>query len=142
MIPANTAAFKFSDYKILSFSLSHAMTENGDEATVKIDFEPSGQYNKTTGEFLLVLNVRGDLEPNKEEVIRLKSTATFAFEAGTPLESIPDFFYMNAIAIFFPYVRAFISTVSLQSNGPVMVLSLLNLSNLEAPLKANTKNVD
>lgn len=40
------------------------------------------------------------------------------FESARTLEDIPDYFYANSIAILFPYVRAFVSTVSLQANIP------------------------
>ncbi len=63
----------------------------------------------------------------------------FQFAESLKLEDIPPYFYVNSIAIIFPYVRAFISTVTLQSNIPPIVLPTMNLTELAVPLKKNTK---
>ena len=60
------------------------------------------------------------------------------FSIFLKLNSIPSFFYKNAIAIMFPYVRAFISTLTLQANTKLLNLGLMNLSSLEKPLIENT----
>ena len=51
---------------------------------------------------------------------------------------IPGFFYPNSIAILFPYIRAFVSTLTLQANVTPIVLPTLNLTNLQEKLKKNT----
>jgi len=38
----------------------------------------------------------------------------------------------------FPYIRAFVSTLTLQANTKLLKLGLMNLSELEEPLKKNT----
>ncbi|CAM4366664.1 hypothetical protein AQBE111736_13510 [Aquirufa beregesia] len=45
------------------------------------------------------------------------------------------------MAILFPYLRAFISLVTLQINIPPLILPTLNLSSLEADLRKNTFNI-
>ncbi|MBK7039827.1 MAG: protein-export chaperone SecB [Bacteroidetes bacterium] len=55
-----------------------------------------------------------------------------------PLVEIPTFFYKNCIAIIFPYLRAFLSTLTLQANVKPLILPLMNLSGLEKPLIENT----
>lgn len=72
------------------------------------------------------------------EVISVNCQAEFMFESARTLEDIPDYFYANSIAILFPYVRAFVSTVSLQANIPPIIIPTLNLSPLKDYLKANT----
>lgn len=57
------------------------------------------------------------------------------------LKDIPDFFYANSIAIIFPYIRAFVSTLTLQANIPPIVLPTLNLSQLRTILRDNTQEV-
>lgn len=49
-------------------------------------------------------------------------------------------FYANSIAIVFPYIRAFISTVTLQANlvSPIL-LPTMNLTSLGERLMNNTK---
>ncbi|EXZ22215.1 pretranslocase subunit SecB family protein, partial [Bacteroides fragilis str. S13 L11] len=54
------------------------------------------------------------------------------------LAEIPNFFYPNSIAILFPYVRAFVSTLTLQANIKPILLPTLNLSSLQDTLRENT----
>lgn len=55
---------------------------------------------------------------------------------------IPDYFYANSLAIIFPYIRAFVSTITLQSNMHPIVLPTVNLMGLSEKLKRNTDVVD
>ena len=64
--------------------------------------------------------------------------AWFEFQDVERIEDIPDYFYANSIAILFPYVRAFVSTLTLQANVPPMVLPTLNLFPLQKILQENT----
>ena len=47
-------------------------------------------------------------------------------------------FISNSIAILFPYVRAFVSTLTLQANIKPILLPTLNLSSLQDILRENT----
>ena len=64
--------------------------------------------------------------------------AQYEFRNEIAFEQIPDFFYANSIAIIFPYIRAFISTLTLQANFVPIVLPTLNLTPLRQQLKSNT----
>ncbi|RZJ69804.1 MAG: hypothetical protein EOO49_16235 [Flavobacterium sp.] len=59
----------------------------------------------------------------------------FSFEEIDTFEEIPTFFYRNAIAIIFPYVRAFVSSVTALANITPLILPTYNLGDLEAPLR-------
>lgn len=67
-------------------------------------------------------------------VFRVTCRAVFELTS----DELPEFFYANSIAIIFPYVRAFISTVSLQANVPSIVLPTMNLSSLRETLAQST----
>ena len=77
-------------------------------------------------------------EDTEKAVFKINSTAIFKFSSAIQIEEIPSYFYRNAIAIVFPYIRAFISTLTLQANTRLLKLGLMNLSALEKPLKENT----
>jgi len=68
--------------------------------------------------------------------------AKFSFRDVDRLEDIPDYFYPNAIAILFPYVRAFVSTLTLQANMPALVIPTMNLTALKDDFKNNTKQIE
>ena len=79
------------------------------------------------------------LSSNRDfEIISVGSVARFSFSSLMKFEDIPDYFYSNSVAILFPYMRAFVSTVSLQSNIPPLILPTLNLTKLGETLKKNS----
>lgn len=104
------------------------------------DFKPSGVFHILTSTFVLNLEFKAiNKEGNNEnELVNLKLVASFKFEGVRTKDEIPDFFYRNAIAIVFPYIRSFVSSLTLQANSKVIMLPTMNLSNLEIPLKENT----
>ena len=136
MMEAQKAAFSFESFKVPKFSYNEG-NQIGSE--VRLSFDPSGKFNSSTGEFeltlLFVTNNATDLE---KVIFELTSIAVFKFSSPIKFEEIPSFFYKNAIAIMFPYVRAFISTLTLQSNTKLLKLGLMNLTNLENPLIEHT----
>lgn len=129
------AAFSFEKFKVSKFSYNE---DNDNGSGLKIGLEPKGTYNSKTGEFALNLNFISHNEDNVESsIFELTSIAIFKFESNIDYSEIPNYFYKNAIAIMFPYLRAFISTLTLQANTKLLKLGLMNLSGLEAPLKKN-----
>jgi preprotein translocase subunit SecB len=136
MVQAKNAAFKFKGFRIPSFSYD----ESGKSGPALIlNFVPNGRYSQKDGVFELTLEMYGnEPEDKKKQIIYLKLLSFFEFEKGLPIEEIPSYFYKNAIAIVFPYIRSFASTLTLQANCRLLILGLMNLSNLEAPLIKNT----
>lgn len=133
------AAFSFEQFKVSQFSFN----ENNDNGSdLKIGLDPRGTYNSKTGEFFLILNFVSHNENNQENFIfQLVSVAVFKFDPNMEYSQIPNYFYKNAIAIMFPYLRAFISTLTLQANSKLLKLGLMNLSGLEKPLKNNVSMI-
>ncbi len=127
--------FKFINYRISKFSFEEA---SDDEAELDISFIPSGTYNESTGEYLLTLNFESREKESKKIVIEACGLAEYKFDKLYKFEELPSHFFLSAVPIFFPYLRAFISTLTLQANADVMVLGLINFTNLAEPLKANT----
>ena len=81
-------------------------------------------------------------ENNKTQedfAVKVKCNAEFQFNGAIGLDEIPAFFYPNSIAIVFPYVRAFVSTLTLQANVQPMLLPTINLSSLQETLRKNTE---
>ena len=63
----------------------------------------------------------------------------FKFSNVHSIEEIPEYFYNNSIAIVFPYLRAFITTLTSVAGIKPLILPTLNLTNLSAQLKVSTK---
>ena len=127
----DSAAFRLISYHFTKASLDFNIPEN---PNLNISFDPKGEYNPSTGEFILFFEVK----ETEKEVIVVDCIATFKFKDPISVSDIPEFFYPNSLAILFPYVRAFVSTISLQANVPPIVLPTINLTGLRSVLKQNT----
>ena len=141
MIEGKEAAFSFESFKVPKINYDQNNDLGG---TIKISLTPSGVYDVSKGlyEISLYFTTQSDNNSNpKSNIFEVTSLAIFKFDAPVELDKIPEYFYQNAIAIMFPYTRAFISTLTLQANTKLLNLGLLNLSNLAIPLKENTKLV-
>lgn len=130
------ATFTLKSYRFLQVSMDFETQEG---ATLSVSFDPNGEYCKATGEYKLRLITRVSSE--KKEFISTTLQVVFGFTEPIELSEIPDFFYPNCMAIVFPYVRSFLSTLSLQANVPPIILPIINFSDLQGILKRNTKEV-
>lgn len=134
----NKAAFSLEKY---FFSKVDINLENRKSNDLGISFEPSGLFLSDSSSYELKFIFKADTEGGEIPFVTIECVATFKFENVNDIEEIPTYFYRNSIAIIFPYMRAFISTVTLQANIPPVILPTMNLSSLEKPLRENTTQI-
>jgi preprotein translocase subunit SecB len=127
--------FKFDKYRISKFSFEEATEKN---AEFNVSFTPSGTYNESKGEYTLVLNFESREKDSNKIIIQVCGIAEYTFDKPYSFNDLPSHFFLSAVPIFFPYLRAFISTLTLQANSKVLVLGLINFTNMSEPLKKNT----
>ncbi len=133
------AAFGFDNFRIVSFSLNELNPEN-DELSINIS--PSGIYFEKEGVFEVTIDFSASEKVDESTpAVKAILKAKFTFPTPVNYEEIPAFFYLNSIAIVFPYLRAFISSLTLQANIKPLILPVLNLTGLDKPLRDNTKVV-
>lgn len=135
----NNAAFRLENYFFDKVVLNLSSLQR--ETTFDIDFVPSGEFYADKDKYILTFVFTAKDDSTKEEVVNIRCVATFVFRDLNDAKDIPDYFFNNSIAILFPYVRAFVSTVTLQANVAPMVLPTLNLSDLRNILIAHTKRI-
>lgn len=129
------ALFTLSNYIFDKVEID--FSNKSDSRTWCLDVSVKGLYNKKTSIYNLVFVLKGKLGDKKNNSLSIQCSA--AFKIMNDNNDIPDFFYANSIAILFPYVRAFISTVTLQANIiPPVILPTYNLVALGEELKRNT----
>jgi len=131
------AKFSFKAFRILDAELHFAKVSGN----LNLQFYPEGVFDADKHQYHLHLSFRAINDNSEDEVVvQLESIALFQMEdMVTKVEEIPNYFYANSIAIVFPYLRAFVSTLTLQSNAKPMVLPTMNLSSLEEELRRNTQ---
>lgn len=130
------AKFSLLSYRFNQVELNLENIEANE--TFVLDFSPSGNLFSEKGEYVLIIEFKA-LAENKDTVVKVKCNAVFSFGQPCTLDEIPTYFYSNSIAILFPYIRAFVSTLTLQANVKPILLPTLNLSTLQEELKRNTK---
>ena len=131
------AAFQLDKYLFTKVNID---LDNKLDDKMSVQFDPSGVFLKDKSQYDLKFTFKAFFKesgPEKPYVL-IECIGLFNFKNVSSLDEIPSFFYRNAIAILFPYLRAFVSMVTLQANLVPVVLPTLNLSDLEQPLKENT----
>ncbi|MGO5524346.1 protein-export chaperone SecB [Phocaeicola plebeius] len=132
-------AFRFNNYYFTRAKIEFP-TQSERNLDLNVKFIPKGEFIKNDSIFNLYLTViisssKDGVETNFVEV---NCFSEFIFSEQINLCDIPGFFYPNSIAIIFPYIRAFISTLSLQANMNPIILPTMNLTSLQEELKNNT----
>jgi preprotein translocase subunit SecB len=142
MSEVKKASFSFKGYQVRSFSYAEPVNPKID--SLSIDFDPSGTFSKGSGIFEVKFNFKAFIKEGdqSQDVITAILYTAFQFEGKLGLSDVPSYFYRNSIAIVFPYLRAFISNLTLQANVKPIILPILNLSDLEEPLRKNTVEID
>lgn len=131
-----TASFSLINYLFekVNIDLSNHSTND-----LSINFVTHGVFIKENSIFELVFNVNVfSKETEENPFVAIQCKGLFKFENVTEIDTIPDYFYGNSIAILFPYVRAYISFVTTQANVPGIILPTYNLSSLQNILRKNT----
>ena len=132
------ARFSFKRY---SFTEAHlSLTDIPNECGISLNFHPTGVFHCNTDIFSLTLDFTASYEKEQENVnfAKIVLNADFEFKDITSLDEVPDYFYPNSLAIVFPYIRAFISTLTLQANVRPIVLPTMNLSSLKLEFRNNS----
>lgn len=132
-------AFRLVNYKFTKATLIFDIPEN---AEFVISFKPSGKFKEKEGTYNLSFNTIVSCKETDTTIVEVSCIAQFSFKDEIKLKDIPDFFYPNSLAILFPYIRAFVSTLSLQANSSPIILPTVNLMGLTEVLRENTSVVE
>lgn len=129
----NKSSFQFKNFKVLKSQIEITGESNNED--LSLDLTPQGHLNEKEGEFILVLKV--SLKDSSESVnIKTKFQGLFTFENLD--QNLESFIYTNAPAILFPYIRAYISTLTSISGTATITIPTLNLSGVKDELMKNT----
>lgn len=120
------AQFRFVNYRITESVIKlNPEVEPNDE--LEVNFEQTIGVHDTENRMRLLLNTSIKDKNNALSII-VKAEGFFEFDEGLNKDMKEGFFNTNAPAILFPYIRAYISTLSTLSGIKPIVLPTLNLS--------------
>ena len=108
-----------------------------EDLDINVDFKTSGLVLK--GKKVFILTIETIISENNNNLsINLKTDSFFEFYDNDDIEKlINSFFIVNAPAITFPYIRAYISSLSALSGLTTIILPTLNLTKIGNSLKQN-----
>lgn len=138
MEKSKEAGFKLKGFKVIhseiTLNSSFSKFEN-----LKINFSIKGEKDKS--QFTLYLETEV-FDSEKNLYIKVNTEGYYEFSEDIPSTNLGKFFTVNAPAILFPYVRAYISTLtSLSGIGGNVLLPTLNLVNLGKELEQNITDI-
>ncbi|HUW08062.1 MAG TPA: protein-export chaperone SecB [Williamwhitmania sp.] len=134
MSKPNNASFSFLGYTIQE---SHIKVSGPELNSVTVTFKPKGIILPKLNQFHLELEI--NLTESKGNFkIRIKSLGMFEFPKEANIEEYKNsYFVTNAPAILFPYIRAYISSLTALSGIQTVTIPTFNLTPLKADLLKN-----
>ncbi len=128
--------FQFKGFQIKKTLIDVKQSDNLD---LSIQFKPLGILNKKESTFVLKLGVI--IKDTDKLNIEILSESFFNY-SNIEDEKLSSFLYLNAPAIMFPYLRAYISSLTALSGINPITLPTLNLSGLKGELENNITIVE
>ena len=130
MFLQDKAAFSLSTYSVLDFSYHYS-----DYESLEMDLKTKGDFNEEEATFHVQLDFTAKSSKDNSEILNCQMTGSFIFKDKITIEDVPSYFYINSVAILFPYLRAFISTLSVQANHKLIIIPTMNLQQVGAKFK-------
>jgi preprotein translocase subunit SecB len=139
MIEGKKAAFSFESFKVSNFTFNESETN---DVSLTLMFNPSGKHFVSKGIFEIILDFEAIDSETKHKIITSTFVGKFSFESLESFDLVLPYFYKNSLGIMFPFIRAFVSTLTLQTNTGVLLLDIMNISHLEETFKSNTVTIE
>lgn len=140
----NISKFQFDGYKVTKSLIVSDDVNNLDDLVINFDLK--GEVITKENKFILNFNVNIRNDNSEIFKIDIDSIGIFRFSEEIQINSnennINPLFYINAPAILFPYIRAYISTLTNLSDIKTINLPTLNLISLAEKLKSNIEVLD
>ena len=129
----------FSGFKIVHSSIDF----NGPIGqNMNFGIDASGEINKSTNVFLLWLKVHvtDDIASLN---IKVDASAEYKIEGGNIDDpAFSNYLFLNAPAILFPYIRAYITALTSLSGAETITIPPLNMSGIMDSLKKHTQIIE
>lgn len=128
-----------SKFRLKNYVIDKSIFDfNGKEISSErnIGFDVKGLIKKDNlFELTLITKI---VDENQALKILVQVIATYEFTSDIAQETLSDMFYKNAPAIIFPYVRAYVTSLTVLSGIEAINIPTMNLSSIADDLKDNT----
>jgi len=130
---ASVAEFQFVEY-IITKSIHIHKNINKNKKDYKLSLEPSGILNTKIKQFQLALALEV-IDKDEDSLLNVEIVGFFNYK-GEP-EEIKTFLSVNAPALLYPYLRAYVSSITSLSGLGTHTLPTMNLLGLKEELENN-----
>lgn len=120
------AKFRFQEYHIRK-SIIEISDISQIEKEIEIEIVRSSGVNEKLNNFKLILDLK-IWDKSKSLNIEVSAKGFFDFDKTLTDSEKNSFFNVNAPAILFPYVRAYVSALTALSGVPPVIMPTINLS--------------
>lgn len=128
------APFRFKNFIIKE---SHIKFESDTKAeTIDLKIEPKGIIFEEKKLFEVTLNI--DLKSKDGLDVTVIMIGIFEFKDVVKPETLTNYFYINAPAIIFPYLRSYISALTALSGVRTIIIPPMNIASVGKNLQTNT----
>lgn len=133
------SGFQFDGFQILK---SHIEKRGYDKVgkDLNLEFLPRGEKDIDKEIFNLYLEVNIS-NTDKTFLVNIEAVGFFKYSLESDKNLLSNYFNVNAPAILFPYIRAYISTLTTLSGFKTITLPTINFTFLGDTLQKNTKEV-
>lgn len=122
------AKFRFKDYKIIDASI-HLDPSVDINKKMNVEITPQSFTLDEDHIYKLQIDTKVSNTDNQFSVF-VSIIGTFEFDSDLTAESKDKFFRINAPALLFPYIRAYISTLTSLSGMVPVILPTINMSEM------------
>jgi preprotein translocase subunit SecB len=127
------AKFQFVEY-IITKSIHIHKNINRNKKDYKLSLEPSGILNTKIKQFQLALDLEV-IDKDEDSLLNVEIVGFFTYEGEA--EEIKNFLLVNAPALLYPYLRAYVSSITTLSGLGTHTLPTMNLLGLKEELEKN-----
>lgn len=135
------SGFKLDAFTVSKFSIERNPIPQGDSDSINLTIFPSALYHKNDSTFTLFMNIELKDE-NDSFSLKMEGIGNFKLRGDIEEKVLNTYFYTNAPAIIYPYLRAYISSVTALSGLSAVNIPTMVLAGLKEELKKNTNVIE
>lgn len=124
-------------FSLERFNVESCSLEFNYDGKLDLEIKPEGTLYLKDSMFEVVIDFTAYQQNTEIPVIKSKLVGLYKFQNKIGVDDVPEYFYNNSLAILYPYLRSFVSNLTLQANVKLLVLPTMNLSKIGKEFKEN-----
>ena len=141
-VPAAASSLRFESFQVTEVQFrTDPSAANNTGLNYSVNFSPAGRISWDTGRYALLLGITISTDTGLFEAT-VQSRSVFSFNPEHDVEKLYQLATRNAPALVFPFIRAYLGTLTALSGLPTVLMPPFDLTYLAEPLRAAIEEVD